>query len=177
MPPSTGRLSQKQKHVQRTQRASREARSVAFVPLFIFALSVIATVISYTSLARNFLLYRIFTLLLAASFTLLGLAHFHKPLYPFYASMVFLPWQAFWIYGTGLLMIFAGLGLLSEYTRAEAASLVMYTLIIVFPGNLACVVMKHPRDVVCDGSMAAAIARLPFQATFFRWAYWIWFGY
>lgn len=177
MPPSSGKLSRKQKDAQRTKRAAREAQSIAFVPLLIFAFSVIASVISYSSLSSSFLLYRFFTLLLSLSFTLSGLAHFYKPLYAFYASMVFLPWQSFWIYSTGLLMVASGLGLLFENTRAGSAGAVVFTLLLVFPGNLACVVSKHPRDVVCRGSMPLALARLPFQATYIRWAYWIWSGY
>lgn len=177
MPPATARPSRRQKSLTRDSRARRTAASVGFVPVAILCLSVVAACISATDLARNAALYRAFTLLLAASFTLSGAAHFHAPLYPFYRSMVPLPAPALWIYGTGAAMVAAGLGLLSERWRAEAAMAVVYILVIVFPGNVACVFLKKPRDMVCGGSTALALARLPFQLTYIAWALWINFGY
>lgn len=177
MPPATAKLSRRQKLSARDSRARQAAASTSFVPILIFGLSVLATVISQTRLARNEALYRAFTVLLSASFTLSGLAHFHAPLFPFYRSMVFLPGAAFWIYSTGALMVASGLALLSERWRAEAASAVVYILVLVFPGNVACVFLKKPRDIVFGGSRALAIARLPFQFTYIAWAMWINFGY
>jgi uncharacterized membrane protein len=176
MPP-TSKMSRRQKLSFRDSRAKQAAASATFVPALIFGLSLLATIISQSPFARNELLYRVFTVLLSASFTLSGLAHFYAPLFAFYKSMVFLRFEAFWIYGTGALMVMAGLGLLVERWRAEAAMAVVYILVLVFPANVACVFMKKPRDIVFGGSYALALARLPFQFTYIAWAMWINFGY
>lgn len=177
MPPATAKLSRRQKESARDSRARQAAASLGLVPLVIFGLSVAATAISYTELAHNALLYRAFTLLLAASFALSGASHFNPALYYFYAAMTPLPAPALWIYGSGAAMVAAGLGLLSDRWRSEAALAVAYILVVVFPGNVACVFMKKPRDMVFGGSRALAIARLPFQFTYIAWAMWINFGY
>jgi uncharacterized membrane protein len=139
-----------------------------------FALSIVATVISkYPPLAYNIGVHGTFRVLLAVSFVLSGAAHFYAPLYAFYESMVFLPFKGFWIYSTGVAMIGSGLSLLYEPTRIAAAEAIMAILVVVFPGNVACVVMKKPRKVVFGGSLTAAVARLPLQITLISWASWI----
>jgi hypothetical protein len=95
------------------RRRPKKRRSAASsIPAVIFALSVVATVISrYPPLAYNLAVHGTFRVLLASSFVLSGAAHFHAPMYKFYASMVPLPYKAFWIYSTGTAMIVSGLGL------------------------------------------------------------------
>jgi uncharacterized membrane protein len=127
----------------------------------------------YPPLAYNLAVHGTFRVLLASSFVLSGAAHFHAPMYKFYASMVPLPYKAFWIYSTGTAMIVSGLGLLYEPTRILSSEVIIGVLVAVFPGNIYCVVAKKPRDIVFGGSLPMAVARLPFQFTYIAWASWI----
>jgi uncharacterized membrane protein len=177
MPPATAKMSRRQKSSARDAAAAKKAAGIRQLPAVFLGLSVIATAISQTELARNETVYRVFTVLLSASVVLPGLAHFYPPLLPLYKSMVFIPFPEFWIYATGAALVASGVGLLSERWRSESATAVVYTLIVVLPGNVACVFLKKPRDMVAGGSRALALARLPLQATWIAWAMWIAFGY
>jgi uncharacterized membrane protein len=143
----------------------------AVVPFFL--LSIVATVLSYTRYAEQSFIFWLFRLLLSLFFALLGAAHFVRSLYRFYASMVFLPGKGFWIYSTGFAMISGAVLLMVDATRGYGALCLFAVTVIVFPGNVACVVLEEPRRVVAQGSAAMAIARLPLQFTILRWIWWM----
>lgn len=110
--------------------------------------------------------------LLAINTTMAGLLHFFPPMYQFYTSMIFLPLKDFWLYSTGAALIAGGVGITFTKTQVYAAWCLVAILILMFPGNVACVFMEHPRKIVSGGSKTAAIARLPFQIPFVLWAFW-----
>lgn len=119
------------------------------------------------------LLKLMFAQLLAVNATLGGLLHFHAPLYDFYTSMIFVPFKKFWLYATGWMLIAGGLMVAFTKTQTIGAQLLVFTFILIFPGNLACVFSRHARNKVCAGSLGGAILRLPFQFLFIAWAWWL----
>lgn len=119
------------------------------------------------------LLKVMFAQLLAVNATFTGLLHFYPPLYQFYTSMIFVPFQNFWLYFSGITFTISGLMIAYSETQVYGAWLLIFILILVFPGNIACVVHPYPRNQVCAGSMVGAILRLPFQFTFLIWAWWL----
>lgn len=147
----------------------------ALPPVFFFLESVMAAAAYKAYGDSDGLLKFLFNQLLAVNMTCAGLMHFAKPLLSFYSSMVpsFLPFgKKFWIFSTGIALVFGGLGVMFPPTQQAAAWLLVTTLVVMFPGNVACVFMEHPRKVVCGGSLVASLVRLPFQATLIMWAFW-----
>lgn len=153
------------------QQASKVRPMLPF--LFFAAESLLATFFYIFPHRADPIIRTAFRFLLAFNVTLAGLLHFHPPLYAFYASMVFLPFKPFWVYASGVALTLFGTGLCFPQTRYIAARAVAATLFLIFPANIACVFQEYPRKLVFQGSRIAAIARLPFQATFIAWALWI----
>lgn len=110
--------------------------------------------------------------LLAINCTFSGLLHFYPPFKRFYTSMIFLPYEDLWLYGSGLALSTGGLLVAFSSTQVIGAWILVVTFIIIFPGNVACVFMPTPRKLVCGGSTLGAILRLPFQLLFIYWAHW-----
>lgn len=177
MAPSTAKPSRKSKASARAWRARKAASSFLALPFLMFGLSVAAAVLSHTRLAHNEAVFLAFRGLLACAMFAAGAAHFHAPLFPFYASMVPVPLGAVWIYGSGAGMMAAAAALATDRWRQEGAAAIVALLVAVFPANVFCVFLKKPRDVVCGGSVKVALARLPFQVTLILWAQWMHFGY
>lgn len=147
---------------------------VQALPFLFFALqSLVATYYSLQpEYPENANLRNLFRYLLALFMVISGGAHFTPSMYNFWASMVFLPFKAFWIYLSGLVFAAAGIALCIEQTQYTAAKVIAIALVAVFPANVACVVMRNPLEEVFGGSRTAAILRLPFQASFIAWAMW-----
>lgn len=135
--------------------------------------ALLATVCCFIYKHTDPFLIVMFSQLLAVNFVLAGLLHFYKPMYEFYTSMIFLPFKDFWLYLSGVTFFLGGAGVAISSTRSAAAKLLVCSLIGVFPGNVACVFMEHPRKVVFGGSMKPALARLPFQIPMIIWAWWM----
>lgn len=110
--------------------------------------------------------------LLAINCTFSGLLHFHPPFKRFYISMIFLPYKELWLYASGVALATGGLLVAFTRTQVTGAWILVATFIIIFPGNVACVFMPGPRELVCGGSTIGAILRLPFQLLFIYWAHW-----
>lgn len=143
------------------------------LPFLLFVTeSLIATTCFYMYRDSDRMLKFMLGQLLAINSTMAGLLHFFPPMYDFYTSMIFLPMKDFWLYSTGLALIGGGVGVTFAKTQVYAAWCLVVILILMFPGNLACVFMEHPRKVVFGGSMTAALLRLPLQIPFIIWAYW-----
>lgn len=142
-------------------------------PFLFFALeSVLAVISSLVYEDSDWLLKMMFAQLLAVNMMLAGMLHFVPQLYPFYRSMIFLPFPKFWLYSSGVAMTVGGLCVAFVKTQVIGAWLLIGVLVIVFPGNVACVVSPYPRYHVCGGSLLGAVLRLPFQFFFIAWAYW-----
>lgn len=143
------------------------------LPFFFFAFeSLLAVLTKYWYQDTDFMLKLGFGQLLAINCTLAGILHFHPPMRPFYLSMIFLPFKNFWLYSTGIALILGGIGVVFSRTQIISAWCLVTVFIVMFPGNIACVLMEHPRKQVFGGSHIAAILRLPFQFSFIAWAFW-----
>lgn len=140
--------------------------------LFFVTESLLAVACYYIYADSDWMLKFMLGQLLAINTTMAGLLHFFPPMYNFYTSMIFLPLKDFWLYATGLALIAGGVGITFAKTQVYAAWCLVAVLIIMFPGNLACVFMEHPRNVVAGGSMVKALVRLPLQIPFIAWAFW-----
>lgn len=151
----------------------RTADKRTSLTLIFFLASVLAAVVSQSGIGHSPAVRACFRFLLSAFWTLAGSAHFDPRMYGFYESMVFLPWAGFWIYGTGVAMVATGVMLVFPSLNDVARNLSLATLATVFPGNLACVFLEKPRRVVCGGSLAIAVCRLPFQYFFALWTIWV----
>jgi len=106
---------------------------------------------------------------LAISMVGMGLAHLVAPA-PFMRAMPpWVPWHAAMVYVSGVCEIAGGLGLLVRRVRVPAAWGLMALYVAVFPANLH--MALHADEV----PLAAWLlwARLPFQAVFLAWAYWL----
>lgn len=104
------------------------------------------------------------------SFVCAGLYHFINP--AFYQRMMppYLPWHLFLVYLSGCFEVAFGLLLfVQKYTRFAAWSLIAL-LIAVFPANVH---MALNPQLFPDISPVALWLRLPLQALFIAWAYWL----
>lgn len=154
--------------------AARQSKLVKYLPFLCFTVeSFVATFFYFYPTYADYFIRTVFRYLLAFNVTLAGLAQFSPSMYTFYNSMVFLPAKAFWVYASGAALTVFGIALFIPAIQYLAAQAVAVTLVLVFPANLACVVLPYPRKVVCGGSKMVALARLPIQATFFAWALWL----
>jgi uncharacterized membrane protein len=99
----------------------------------------------------------------------MGLAHLVAPA-PFVRAMPpYLPWHVGLVYLSGVCEIVGGLGLLVPRIRVIAAWGLMALFVAVFPANV------HMAVHADEAPLAAWVlwARLPFQAVFLAWAYWL----
>lgn len=152
----------------------RYRKIINVLPFFCFALeSLVAVACSRVYADSDWMLKMMFAQLLAVNSTLAGMLHFYPPMYKFYTSMIFLPFQDFWLYATGFCFIVGGLMVAFTRTLRLGAWILIAILILVFPGNVACVVSPFPRKIVFGGSVTGALLRLPFQITFILWALWM----
>jgi uncharacterized membrane protein len=103
-------------------------------------------------------------------FVLAGLYHFINP--AFYLRMMppYLPWHLFLIYLSGCFEVAFGLLLfVPKYARVAAWGLIAL-LCAVFPANLY---MAFNPQLFPDLPPVALWLRLPLQAVFIAWAYWL----
>lgn len=101
--------------------------------------------------------------------TFMGLAHLAAPL-PFLRAMPpWLPWHLGLVYLSGVAEIAGGVGLTIPRVRVAAAWGLIALFVAVFPANVH--MAQHPETV----PIAAWVlwARLPFQAVFIAWAWWL----
>lgn len=146
---------------------------IGMFPFLFFAIeSLLAVAFSSLYSDSDWMLKMLFAQLLAVNTTLSGMLHFFPPLYQFYTSMIFLPFQDFWLYSSGLALIIGGLFVAFAKTQVIGAWLLVFVFTLIFPGNIVCVFSRYPRNQVCGGSVIGAILRLPFQFSFIVWAYW-----
>lgn len=68
-------------------------------------------------------------------------------------------------------MCVGSVALCFENSQVWAAKLLIFTLVVVFPGNLWTLVSKDARDAL-GGTMAEAVIRIPFQFTMIVWCMW-----
>jgi uncharacterized membrane protein len=109
---------------------------------------------------------------LALGMIFVGVRHFTRPL--MFVAMVppMLPAPLFLVYLSGVAEIAGGVGLLIPRLR-HAASLGLIALFIaVFPANVYMAIAKVPIGDVQPPTWALW-ARLPLQALFIAWAYWV----
>lgn len=145
----------------------------SLLPFLMFSLEgLVALICSHIYQDTDWLLKFSFSQLLAVNTVFAGILHFYKPLYEFYTSMIFVPFKDFWLYSTGIVLILGGLGLVLASTQVLAAYALVAVLLVMFPGNIACVFLEKPRRLVCNGSLIGAILRLPVQFVFIGWALW-----
>jgi uncharacterized membrane protein len=110
----------------------------------------------------------IFRWLAAWFFVIAGFNHFRDP--GVYLSIMprYLPWPLELVYGSGVAEILGGIGLLFPMTRRFSAWGLIALLAAVFPANL---------QMALDGFRTipgwALWLRLPFQAVFVAWVYWV----
>lgn len=148
-------------------------RTISLLPFILFVTeALIASICSYVYGDSNGPLKFLFACLLAGNAVTAGMLHFSKSMHKFYTSMIFVPFKTFWLFATGAVLVFAGIGLLWAKTQVIAARALVGVFIIMFPGNIACVFCERPRRIVCGGSMTTAILRLPVQFLFIAWANW-----
>jgi uncharacterized membrane protein len=109
--------------------------------------------------------------LLAVLMTAAGVMHFVAP--RFYLPMMpdYLPWHLELVYISGVFEVLFGLGLLHPRTRTPAGWGLIALLIAVFPANVW--MATHAPLPGLDVSPLAAWLRLPFQALFMAWAWWV----
>ncbi len=109
--------------------------------------------------------------MLAAFMTFMGILHFVKP-EPFLAMVpASLPSPLMLVYISGAFEFAGGIGLLYSKTRVAAAWGLVLLYIAVFPANINMAVNDIPMNGVVNP--VAAWARLPFQAFFIAWAWWM----
>jgi uncharacterized membrane protein len=111
--------------------------------------------------------------ILAAAMTAVGVGHFVAPA-PFMKIVPkWLPAPRTLVYVSGVAEIAGGLGLLWEPTRALAAWGLVGLYVAVFPANLNQAMNAISFDDAKPIPRAALWARLPFQALFIAWAWWM----
>jgi uncharacterized membrane protein len=111
--------------------------------------------------------------LLAAAMTGIGVAHFVTP-EPFMKIVPkWLPAPKALVYVSGACEVAGGLGLLWEPTRALAAWGLVALFVAVFPANVNQATNAISFNDAKPIPRAALWARLPFQALFIAWAWWM----
>lgn len=146
---------------------------IIILPFCLFVLESLLANYSYFTYGHSDpFLKLIFVQLLAVNSVLAGLLHFFPPMYRVYTSMIFLPFKAFWLYATGVVLLLAGLGVVFDATQVVAAKCLVAILICMFPANIACVFMEHSKQIVFGGSTFKALLRLPMQLPLISWAWW-----
>ena len=103
----------------------------------------------------------------------IGAMHFLRPA-PFLRIMPpWLPYPLFLVYFTGVWEIAGGVGLLWERTRAYAGWALIALYLAVFPANIHQAVHQIQFEGGDPIPVWAMWARLPFQALFIAWAWWM----
>ena len=142
------------------------------LPILIFFLESIIAAALYSKRYDPILRFQ-FQQLLSINFFLAGLAHFVPDIVKKYRKLVpdFLPNKDFWVYITGVPMIVGAVLLTFDTTRRVAAQMLLATLIVVFPGNLWCLVSREAREAM-GADLTQAVLRLPIQAAMAVWVMW-----
>jgi len=106
--------------------------------------------------------------LLALFFIAAGVNHFVSP--GFYRAMMppWLPGPDGMIIVSGIAEIVGGIGILMPHWRRAAGWSLLVLLVAVFPANVHAAVHGHP-----DFSSTVGWWRLPFQAMFIAWVWWV----
>lgn len=110
--------------------------------------------------------------LLALFMTAMGVAHFTASEFFVRAMPPYLPWHLELVYLSGVCEIAGGLGLLVPRLRVAAAWGLVALFVAVFPANIHMAVNAvQPADTPIEPWIWWA--RLPFQALFIAWAWWM----
>lgn len=107
---------------------------------------------------------------LAIFFVFAGINHFRTP--DFYLRMMppYIPWHQACVEVSGVAEIALGLLVLYPRMRRVAGWGIIALLVAVFPANLY--MFQHP-DLFSNFSSTALAMRLPFQAVFIAWTWWV----
>jgi uncharacterized membrane protein len=110
--------------------------------------------------------------LLVAFMIVSGIGHFAVT--DSYVAMVpaALPWPRLLVYLSGMAELAGGIGLLIPSLRRAAAIGIILLLVAVFPANVNMAV-NHISPPGMHIAPFALWARLPFQALFIAWAWWV----
>lgn len=117
-------------------------------------------------------LKRALRLLLAVAMVSVGVLHFVKPSGFVQIVPSFLPSPLLLVYVSGFFEIAGGIGLLVARVHRAAAYGLIALYVAVFPANINMAVNDIQPE---DGHIPEALLwlRLPFQALFVAWAYWL----
>lgn len=116
--------------------------------------------------------YHSLTILLGIVFVLAGYNHFRDP--GFYLKIMppFIPWHKAMVAISGVAEILGGLGILLPQTRYWAGWGLMALLVAVFPANIYSALEGiNPVNSKAPGWILWV--RLPFQAVFMLWVWWV----
>jgi uncharacterized membrane protein len=110
--------------------------------------------------------------LMVAFMIVSGIGHFAVT--ASYVAMVpaALPWPRLLVYVSGVAELAGGIGLLIPSLRRAAAIGIILLLVAVFPANIN-MAINHISPPGMQISPFALWARLPFQALFIAWAWWL----
>jgi len=108
---------------------------------------------------------------LAVFFVLAGANHFRTPTIYLGMMPAGLPWPEAMNAFSGVAEMLGGVGLLIPWTRRWAAWGLLALLIAVFPANVHVALLGHMPGL--DVSPAVLWLRLPFQAVFGAWVWWV----
>ncbi len=111
--------------------------------------------------------------LLSVAMIGVGVLHFTSPTGFERIVPSFLPNPKLWVYLSGVFEILGGLGLLPARTRRAAGLGLVALYVAVFPANINMAI--HGIQLTPGGDLPswAMWARLPFQAVFIAWAWWV----
>src|SRR4051812_22646359 len=113
------------------------------------------------------------SVLLALGMIVVGVVHFRTPA-PFVRIMpAWLPAPLLLVYVSGFFEVLGGVGLLIPATRRKAAWGLIALYVAVFPANVNMAVHHLSLDDGPPPPSWLLWLRLPFQALFIAWAYWI----
>jgi uncharacterized membrane protein len=117
-------------------------------------------------------LKRAFRLILAVSMVAVGALHFVRPSGFVKIVPSFLPAPLLLVHLSGFVEVAAGLGLLVRRVHRAAAWVLVALYVAVFPANINMAVNDLQPE---QGHIPAALLwlRLPFQAVFIAWAWWL----
>ena len=118
-------------------------------------------------------LYFVARVAAAIMFCLIGLSHLTKPELLTYMVEGLLPYPRLVVYGTGLLEIILGLGLLYPPTQRACAWGLLVLLVAVFPANLNVALNQLPPPGGLPAKPWYVWSRLAFQPLYMAW---IWFA-
>ena len=99
--------------------------------------------------------------------------HFVRP--DFYVAMMppFLPAPLALVYISGAAELAGGIGVLIQRTRRLAGWGLIALLVAVFPANLYVAIDNVPMFGATEGPGILGWVRLPFQAVFIAWVWWV----